>query len=155
MHVKHHIVTREVVELVADRMASGAHKGDLKRLIREVAGKAKISRATYEAVLTRSRALNLRKSVQGKGQFLQDSIEFYQSIVRDDDERTGDRLKAQERLDELIGVAAKFTGSNRASPEESAEEIRALLQAAQDSVSGPPRGGTNNNGKAQSNGSRT
>lgn len=131
------IATREVVELIADRMACGAHKGDLKRLVREVAGKLTVTRTTYETIFTRARALLLIRSGQSKGDHKRDAINFYRSIVRDEDQSTHNRIAAQKQLDEVLGIAAKYTGSGPSS-EDAAARVRALLKTAEGSVGEEP-----------------
>jgi molecular chaperone DnaK (HSP70) len=117
------VATDELIEFIADCMAMGYRKGKLKQLIYKVNGD-KCARATVEKILGKARQLLLDDARTNKDNERAEAIGFYKAIIADDDTTVREKIEARSKLDDLLGLGAKFTTDYGKTAEERAEEIR-------------------------------
>lgn len=91
------------IELTHRLLASRARKGDIKKTLIARWG---VSARTAENYLARARERILADSQQPREQHRANAIAFYESIIGDMQASTRDRIKAQERMDRLLGLEA-------------------------------------------------
>lgn len=130
-------VTDEVVDMVADMLVKHARKHAIKRevanFVRSKYGLPPPTARTVETAIREARAL-LRAHT---GTPIQDSkaaaLVFYQDLASNDLLEASDRIKAQQRIDELLGHDFKYSDS-RVSPADMAASIRQFIASADESV---------------------
>jgi len=122
-----------IVEMVADAMAQRARKYQLKELIRNCLANtqhADPSIATIERLCTDARAL-LRASIGlNRDEGRKTSIALYESIIACNASAPKDKIKAQERIDKVLGL--EHHGSTEDNTESVASRIRESLKQLED-----------------------
>jgi len=121
-----------LIEYAADRMSSGMHKHALKRRMEKVF-KQSISIASYERIRNKARKLIRERAKTTKDEHKSDALSFYKSIASDEDEPANVRIKAMQRMDEIMGIDASMTSDHE---DFSAEEAREMLRQIEEDVDG-------------------
>lgn len=85
------------------------------------------SRETTESILTKARKDMQDRLNLEKGYHKALSLEFYESIIRDPNTTSLEKMRAQERIDNVLGNEAKFN-SNTESADTTAAKIREFLK---------------------------
>lgn len=124
------VVVDLLIEYVADRMAAGAHKHALKREMEEKF-KQSISIASYERLRNKARTLIRERSKFSKEDHKGDALSFYKSIASDVNEPASVRLRAMQRMDEIMGIDASMTNDGE---QIRAEEAREMLRQIDEDV---------------------
>lgn len=92
------------MEHVAQAMARGTLKGDVKRLIAEKAGE-KLHPSTVEKVLKMARESIASTVGREEADYLRaESLEFYRSITRNPESSDRDKIAARVQIDRLLGL---------------------------------------------------
>lgn len=118
----------EFIEYIAARMADGVYKHALKRELEALVGD-KITVNAYEKMRQMARALLANRAQQPRHELLQDAIQFWRRRASNDDLPPSLQMKAQENLQELLGLGAKWRETT--DPAETANETkRALTEVA-------------------------
>lgn len=89
------------IEYCRQLVAAGHYDGEVKRLAAE---EFKISTRSVERYLKRARELILAESEKPKTEHRATSLAFYQKVVANENEETRNRLRAQQRIDELLAL---------------------------------------------------
>jgi len=113
------VVTDELVDLIATCLANHWKKGQVKRLIYEVAGR-RVARGTVEKLLSRARALLMQEANIDASEERAKAIAFWKGIVADEDSTPEQKMKAQESLENMI----KLRHSGGKTPIEQARAMR-------------------------------
>jgi hypothetical protein len=141
----------ERTELCRSMLQRRVPKGTIKRAVRQRFG-ADIDHATIERYLTRAREALLTDLTRGRQTHRADALGFYESVLADSKAAFRDKIKAQERIDKLLGLEDK---SNQPPlevvlgqlPPAIADPLRGLLAAGVrpggGGPSGPAEGGRN------------
>jgi hypothetical protein len=98
--------TAERIELCRSMLLRGVPKFTIKRAFRQRFG-ADIDHATIERYLTRAREGMLADLTRGRQTFRAGSLAFYESVKADPTATVRDKVKAQERIDKLLGLEDK------------------------------------------------
>lgn len=135
-------LTDELIEMVVEMLTLHYRKHVIKKAVAQFAftrlGLPPPSARTVESAIREARAI-LRVAAGIKTQDSKaEALAFYQAVARDKSVPSSDRLKAQQRIDALLGHDFKYSDS-RQSPEEVAWSIREFLGQAQASVPPPKR----------------
>lgn len=120
-------LTEEIVAAAAEYLGRGWYKHVVKTAMRkQFKHLRECSANTWERILREGRA-RLREE---RGETVKETkacaLDFYRTIVADEHAKLSDRLRAQERIDQICGHDAKFGDS--ADPEESAEAVIEFLK---------------------------
>ena len=115
-----------LVEMIAELLGSCAKKHVIKERIREALGGPLVANR-YEKLMGEACALMVARERRDKREFAQNAIEFYEGVLADGLAPLRDKLAAQEKLTELVGVGAKFKEGT--DPDESARAVRDALAA--------------------------
>src|SRR4051812_3855846 len=110
------VVTEEVIEYVADLLGRRLKKHEIKAHIYEEL-EIECSPSTVELLITRARGLMLQRSTAPKSQHFSNAIEFYEAIIKDTKVSIRDRLLAQARLDNLLGLERQFNNNDGSTPD--------------------------------------
>lgn len=129
------IVTDDVVEFVADLMGKRWKKHEIKAYLLKELDVPKISVHSFEVICTRARKAMAERSERPASDMKRDAIEFYESVVRDEDATYKDRIKAQEQLDKIFALD-KESGE---SPQSKVSKAMELLNQAK-GLMGEPDG---------------
>lgn len=124
-------VREEIVELLADAIARRQKKSALKRMVRDILSGSEWeapSIATLERLITEARGLLRVNSGTDRDRARAEAIAFYEALSSDESASVGDRLRAQERLDKILGLEYKGAVSDDA--DEQAKRIREVLNAS-------------------------
>ena len=118
-------ILSELVDLVVEMMGKRYNKGDIKRVIYEV-NDGHIKTSNVERIFQLAR-VKIRQTIDlDMEEHLSESIEFYRSIIRDDTVPVQTRVDAQEKLNNMLGVGAKWS-INKDNNEKSAKKtIKAI-----------------------------
>lgn len=108
----------ELIEFVADRMCAGAYKHAIKREL-EVIVKEEVKIKIYENIRKAARKVIIERSASSSREFTEDAISFLRSVIGDETIRWPDRLRAQEKLIDLLGLTKR-----QGSAEDHAEAVR-------------------------------
>lgn len=128
---KNGVVFEELIDLVAELIGQRFNKGDIKRVIYEVNG-GKCGRATVEKILTLAREKVRAAAHIDANDHLAESIEFYKSIIRDESVTVQARMEANAKLDELLGIGAKWSSrgdTNKNNAKKTVEALRQMKEA--------------------------
>ena len=96
----------ERIELCRSMLLRRVPKSTIKRAFRQRFG-ADIDHGTIERYLTRAREAMLIDLTRGKQALRADSLAFYESILADSKAPCRDKVRAQERIDKLMGLEDK------------------------------------------------
>lgn len=143
---KNGVVFEELICLVAEMIGKRHNKGDIKRVIYEVNGE-KCGRATVEKILNLARAKIRDAANIDVDEQLGESVEFYRSIIRDDSVPVQVRMDATDKLDNLLGIGAKWSSrgdTNVASAKKVQSAMKQMKEAtdAEDNPKGEAADGT-------------
>gem|GEM_PF-4399833 len=105
-------VTDQAIAIAADGLARRKHKHQIIAEI-EAALKHPIGRKQREQILTLGRAVIINRESRDPDEERCQAIALYESIIRDAEADPRDRIKAQERLDRIYGIEAKFGPQER------------------------------------------
>jgi hypothetical protein len=97
----------ERVTFVARLLSNGLFKSQIKKLIREKYG---VCTRTAEEYIGKARKELRKRFGKDKKGHQTDSYSMYRSVVADPNNLVSDRLKAQERIDKLLGLEVKEAG---------------------------------------------
>ena len=103
-------ITREMVEVCA-RWLGCAHMFQIKDLMRKMAranGHEKLSYRTIAKIVSRAREKRRRDNSLAFPEPGEDAIAWYRKIVLDPNLPLRERIRAQERVDSILGVDAKY-----------------------------------------------
>ena len=117
------VIDEKIIEYVADRMAAGARKHQIKAEI-ECVLKEKVDMKTYEQL--RRAAEKLLDAPIVNTRYHQRLLHFYLGIMSDENNPASAQLKAADQLTELIGIGAKFAMGGDA--EEIAGKVNEFLE---------------------------
>lgn len=120
----------EVVELTMDLLAKRQFKSTIKTIVQEATG-LKYNPAKFEALLTKARVRMSGHLKKAREDTKGCAIENYEAIIRDKP-GSADALRAQERIDALLGHDAKFSAHDGV--EELATKMRRAIEEARGSV---------------------
>lgn len=88
--------------LVADLLAQGVRKGEIKRRVREQI--ADVSHVTIERYISRAREILRDDILATTEEHLAESIAYYRGVLADPKARVDQRLAARARMDRLLGL---------------------------------------------------
>jgi hypothetical protein len=136
----------ERIELCRSMLIRRVPKTTIKKAFRQRFG-AELSANTIEGYLGRAREALIIDLTRGKQAFRADSLALYESILADSKAAVRDKIKAQERIDKLLGLEDK---SNQPPlevvlgqlPPAIANPLRGLLAERIRSPGGGPSGST-------------
>lgn len=140
-HDERIVITRELVELVAGLLAARWTKGRIKQVIYEIngdeKGPKKCARGTVERLLKRARAhlrTRLLKTTLDDQKAM--GIGFLESVIADDSMDMRHRLNAQEKLNDLLGLSAKYRREADHFPplDDEEDRLRKMLERMDDSM---------------------
>ncbi len=94
------------IEFTAQLMGSGAPDYAVKQKVRQEYG---VSRATCLRYMSRARGLMIAWTERPKQDHFVDSYNHYRTIIQTTSDPVA-KLRAQERIDSLFGLDAKYTG---------------------------------------------
>lgn len=102
--------TDDLIDLAEQALAQRLLKGDVKRLIRarfiqSNPGKT-ICPRTLESIITAARKRLVELTGRTREDRINDSMLFYESMVRNSGAPVRDRIRAQESIDRLLGLNA-------------------------------------------------
>lgn len=95
----------ERIEFCRERLLRHLPKFSMKKQFRERFGE-EIAANTFEGYLGRARQQLLAELARTKEDMRASSLAFYQSVIGDDTTVRKDQIKAQERIDKLLGLEA-------------------------------------------------
>jgi hypothetical protein len=119
----------ERIELCRSMLLRRVPKSTIKKAFRQRFG-ADIDHGTIERYLTRAREAMLIDLTRGKQALRADSLAFYESILADPNAPYRDKVRAQERIDKLMGLEDK---SNQ-------PPLEVVLGQLPPAIAGPLRG---------------
>ena len=119
------VVVDELVEFTRDLLASGMRKGEIKLAVKEVLG-TDPSHRSIETLLSKAREQMRSEGNISKDEQKDESVEFYKSVLRNKRANFYMKLKARERLDNILGLENQFTSGDH-TPEEKADLARSFL----------------------------
>ncbi len=93
---------------VSNLMASGAHKHQIKRYLAERC-MSDVSPRTVERVMADARELIKHSAKASKADMAAEALAFYRAMKADPNTPPRDRIKAQECIDHLLGLSARYT----------------------------------------------
>lgn len=136
--------TEEAVEMAAMMIARRYRKHDIYKHIRAKAAKDlkipahKCSREVCEIVLKAARKLLAEKLNLDTLEVKSTSLAFYESVIADPTSTITEKLRAQENIDNLLGLGAQFGGKIE-TIEATADKLRvAVYHMHQVTTGGPP-----------------
>ena len=89
------------IKMAKGLLERGLYDWEIKLLIAE---KEDVSKRTVQRYLTKARQLMRKDTGRDREELRHDAISFYKSIISDQHAQPRDRLKAQERIDRLLGL---------------------------------------------------
>jgi len=95
----------ERIELTYRLLSDGMRKSDIKRALRDAYG---VCARTAENYLARARELQLLDLREERDVHRGASLAFYRRILTDPTAKISDKLHAQKRIDDLLGLAVPF-----------------------------------------------
>lgn len=117
-----------IIELLMDGLATRMFKSQLKKLVRQcLKGTAwgDLSHVAIEKMITEAKR-RLRDEVGiSREEGRASSIALYESIIRDPDADRALKIRAQERIDKVLGL--EYQGAAGDDPDDIASQIRAAL----------------------------
>ena len=96
----------ERIELCRSMLLRRVPKATIKKAFRTRFG-AKLSHRTIERYLARAREALLADLTRGRQTHRADALGFYESVLADHTASLRDKVKAQERIDKLLGLEDK------------------------------------------------
>lgn len=126
------------IALVADMMAAGHHKHEIKAAVADRCVTA-VSPRTIERLLSDARELIKVSAKTTKADMAAEALAFYRSVKADRTAPHRDRIKAQERIDELLGLSAKY--ASEAEKTDTAAEFARKAHEAMQQMLGSDLGG--------------
>src|SRR5437762_3384351 len=96
----------ERIELCRSMLLRRVPKSTIKKAFRQRFGAA-IDHATIERYLARAREVMLTDLTRGRQLLRADRLALYESILADPKAARRDKIKAQERIDKLLGLEDK------------------------------------------------
>jgi hypothetical protein len=97
------------------------YKHELFALLRNRYG---ISTRTCERVLARAREVMAQRAGKNRVEHRVDALSFYESVVRDPESTTAEKLHAQSRIDKLLGLEAPQRVGIGGDPEAGPQQIQ-------------------------------
>ena len=119
-------VTQVVIEYVAERMALGVKKFQLKREVEELL-EGEIHVQDYEKLRLKARALLTEQGRLTTDERRDNALSIYETILADEHATNKDKLMAVSGLNDMMGIGAKFKDTS-GTVEEKAEAIRQSLR---------------------------
>lgn len=126
------VVTMEAVELAVALLARRIPKSKIYAAL-TAAGHAG-SRRSHTTVIACARERLRRLRVRTKESYEEQAIAFYEAVIADSGASVRDRLKAQEQLEHLLGIGARY---GDASATLTAVDVAAALRSM-DAAQRPP-----------------
>lgn len=143
-------ITPDCIRIARELSARRIPKGTIKRTLAEQFG---LSARSIETVFARAREEALAEFGKPKAEHQSDSLEFYQTVIRDPKASNKDKIRAQEGIDRLLGLSAQFKSTVELSgpdgqPIQVAETSAVLFLPTLEEDPEPPQNGNGNgNGK--------
>lgn len=103
-------VRDDVVDLLVDAISQKWHKSQMKTAIRECFKGSEFadpSTATIERLISEARAELRNRLGVDRGDEKLNAIAVYEAVIRDPNATHGERIKAQERIDKILGLENK------------------------------------------------
>lgn len=123
------VVTNELTEFVAECIGFRWKKYKIKAALIDML-ETDISPRSLERLMQGARKLIQDRSERPIAENKGNAIEFYEAVIADDDVKPETKIKAQERLDLILGIQ----NTNEEPPEDQAAKVRQLLKEADESV---------------------
>lgn len=101
------ILTDELVDVAVSMLAQRVKKHAIRRKIEE-ALERRLTNSTFEKLLTLARTRLLKYATPDPDEELAKAIAFYETVIENLDEESPIRIKAQERLDAIMGHDARY-----------------------------------------------
>lgn len=126
----------DLVEMVIQMQACYYPEWKIRKEVTRVMGKQTTKSFLIKCISGARARMKAREFEAGKNGKM-DAIEFYQMVIGSKDAKFRDRIKAQERLDSLLGHDAKF-GDQGEHVEDKAAKIRETLKQMRSTVPTKP-----------------
>lgn len=101
-------ITPECERVAAELLARRLTKGTIKLAL---AQQFKLGPRSIETVLARVREAAIANFQRPKAEHQGEAIAFYETVIRDPKAKNADKIRAQERIDWLLGLSAQFRTS--------------------------------------------
>jgi hypothetical protein len=124
--------TEERIEFVQNCLARYVLKSEIKKAVRQKFGE--VSHQSIENYLSRARARILAGVNSTREELKAESVAFYRAVLSDPNSTTMERLKAQQRLDNVFGINAPVkvaqtdTDGKDISPDEARSRLASLAR---------------------------
>lgn len=129
-------VRDDIHDMIIDAISRRLHKGEIKKLIYACfanSDKYTCCAVTAERLITEAREKLRDRMGITKEEGRNEAIAFYESVIRDPQSDFSAKIKAQERIDKILGL--EFTGAKSDTVDEYARKIREAI-ADQDKAYG-------------------
>jgi hypothetical protein len=103
------IEVHERIRLVADMLVRRIHKHQIKRALEDKYG---LGARQAEVYISRAREYLVERTNRPKDEHIAEAFAFYESIIRDPEAVTADRMRAQDALRQLLGLDAPVKVAN-------------------------------------------
>lgn len=103
---KRTVVTHEAVELAVALLARKLPDSKVRRAL--TAAGFEGSRRSHSTILACARERQRRAANKPRDQHIREALSFYEAVITDAGASFRDKLKAQERIDGLLGLDAKY-----------------------------------------------
>lgn len=124
-----------LIELVAEMIGLRYRKGEIKReLAKFNATEANPqgeppSQGVFERLMREARELIRERLEISQSEAAGEAIAFYESVIRDPDIDVREKLRAQDQLERLLGLGARFAqDGDKKSTRDKVEELRRAFQ---------------------------
>jgi len=128
------VVCDELVDLVATCLAHHWKKGQIKKLIYEVAGR-RVARGTVETLLTKARAVLMKDANLEEDEERAKAVAFYKSIVADDTVPVKEQMDAQKALREMLRLDRGDRGGSTIERARAIRDMMHKMERSTDSAS--------------------
>lgn len=126
-------ITPEIIGLVADCLGNRWAEWRIREFIHKLAGYRVLSQ-TVQKIISKAKELNRERYGVPTLTHKTNAVAFYEAVIANEAFPLKERIRAQERLDQLLGLEARY--ANNADPQEVAAKARELLAAIEATVTG-------------------
>lgn len=98
------VVTEELVAMAASMLAQRCHKSQVKAAVRNAVHDGKLSTHSCEKVITLARRRLVEATAIAAQDHRNQAYQFYTSVLQNPHARPLEKIKAQERIDKLLGL---------------------------------------------------
>lgn len=119
----------DIHDLIIDAYSRRAHKGEIKKLIYACfanSEKYTCCSVTAERLMTEAKEKLRNRMGITRDEGRNEAIAFYESVIRDPNSDFSAKIRAQERIDKILGL--EFTGAKSDTVDEFARKIREALE---------------------------